>query len=52
MSPASAGAFARLREEPKLAATFGEQYERYRANVPRWDPRLQPSGPEAAITRA
>jgi protein-S-isoprenylcysteine O-methyltransferase Ste14 len=35
-------AFVRLREEPVLARTFGEQYERYCANVPRWIPRLRP----------
>jgi protein-S-isoprenylcysteine O-methyltransferase Ste14 len=29
-------------EEPTLAATFGAAYERYRANVPRWLPRLRP----------
>ena len=27
-------------EEPTLARTFGAQYERYHANVPRWIPRL------------
>ena len=35
-------AYVRLREEPALAAQFGEQYERYCANVPRWIPRLRP----------
>jgi protein-S-isoprenylcysteine O-methyltransferase Ste14 len=34
--------FVRLHEEPVLARTFGEQYERYCANVPRWLPRLHP----------
>ncbi len=29
-------------EEPTLAATFNAAYERYRANVPRWLPRLTP----------
>jgi protein-S-isoprenylcysteine O-methyltransferase Ste14 len=29
-------------EEPTLAATFGAAYEGYRANVPRWLPRLTP----------
>ena len=29
-------------EEPALAATFKAPYERYRANVPRWLPRLTP----------
>jgi len=28
-----------LLEEPRLAARFGERYERYRAAVPRWIPR-------------
>jgi protein-S-isoprenylcysteine O-methyltransferase Ste14 len=29
-------------EEPVLAETFGSQYEDFRANVPRWIPRLTP----------
>ena len=29
-------------EEPTLARTFGDEYERFRANVPRWIPRLTP----------
>lgn len=29
-------------EEPKLQKTFGEEYDRFRANVPRWIPRLTP----------
>jgi protein-S-isoprenylcysteine O-methyltransferase Ste14 len=29
-------------EEPTLASTFGTDYETYRANVPRWIPRLRP----------
>ena len=29
-------------EEPSLEAQFGEAYRRYRANVPRWLPRLKP----------
>jgi protein-S-isoprenylcysteine O-methyltransferase Ste14 len=29
-------------EEPTLARTFGEEYERYRTNVPRWLPRPTP----------
>jgi protein-S-isoprenylcysteine O-methyltransferase Ste14 len=37
-------AFVRFREEPRLARTFGKQYERYCANVPRWVPRLRPWG--------
>ncbi|KQV09516.1 isoprenylcysteine carboxyl methyltransferase [Devosia sp. Root105] len=33
-------------EEPTLARSFGAQYERYRANVRRWIPRLTPWNPE------
>jgi protein-S-isoprenylcysteine O-methyltransferase Ste14 len=29
-------------EEPTLRKTFGPEYETYRANVPRWIPRLTP----------
>jgi len=29
-------------EEPTLSGTYGAQYERYRANVRRWLPRLTP----------
>lgn len=29
-------------EEPGLARRFGEEYETYRAHVPRWLPRLRP----------
>ena len=29
-------------EEPKLRATFGDEYEAFCANVPRWRPRLRP----------
>lgn len=29
-------------EEPRLRATFGSEYERYRGAVPRWIPRLTP----------
>lgn len=29
-------------EEPHLQKTFGEQYKTYKANVPRWLPRLTP----------
>jgi protein-S-isoprenylcysteine O-methyltransferase Ste14 len=28
-------------EEPRLGRTFGAEYEAYRANVPRWIPRLR-----------
>ena len=31
-----------LVEEPGLARRFGEEYETYRAHVPRWLPRLRP----------
>jgi protein-S-isoprenylcysteine O-methyltransferase Ste14 len=29
-------------EEPTLSRTYGDQYDRYRANVRRWIPRLTP----------
>lgn len=32
-------------EEPRLAREFGVQYAAYRANVPRWIPRLNPWSP-------
>ena len=35
-------AFVKGYEEPKLAAQFGESYERYRRAVPGWWPRLTP----------
>lgn len=31
-----------VHEEPTLKQTFGAQYEDFRANVPRWIPRLTP----------
>lgn len=31
-----------LVEEPGLRRRFGEEYDAYRANVPRWVPRLRP----------
>jgi len=34
--------FVLVYEEPTLGQTFGAQYEAYRANVPRWLPRLTP----------
>jgi protein-S-isoprenylcysteine O-methyltransferase Ste14 len=38
--------FVVLYEEPKLRKTFGAEYESFRANVPRWIPRLTPwTGP-------
>ena len=37
--------FARLYEEPKLAATYGAEYEEYRRNVRGWLPRLRPWRP-------
>jgi protein-S-isoprenylcysteine O-methyltransferase Ste14 len=33
--------FVVLYEEPHLQAAFGADYERYRAAVPRWIPRLR-----------
>ena len=38
--------FVSVYEEPALTATFGKQYENYRANVGRWVPRLSPWTPE------
>lgn len=35
-------AFVLAYEEPVLAESFGAQYEDFRANVPRWIPRLSP----------
>ena len=34
-----------LVEEPGLRRRFGERYDRYRANVPRWLPRARPWRP-------
>ena len=31
-----------LAEEPGLVKRFGEEYEAYRRNVPRWIPTLRP----------
>ena len=38
-------AYFLLLEEPGLVARFGEEYERYRAAVPRWLPRRRPWTP-------
>jgi protein-S-isoprenylcysteine O-methyltransferase Ste14 len=38
-------AFVALYEEPTLARSFAGEYEEYRANVPRWLPRLAPWSP-------
>lgn len=35
-------AYMPLVEEPGLQRRFGEDYERYRAHVPRWFPRVRP----------
>ena len=35
-------AFVVAYEEPRLRRTFGEEYEAFLANVPRWIPRLRP----------
>lgn len=34
--------FVAVYEEPTLQRTFGAEYEAFRANVPRWIPRLRP----------
>ena len=39
--------FVLLHEEPALARAFGSDYDMYRANVPRWIPRLTPWEPPA-----
>jgi len=39
--------FVMFYEEPHLQELFGEDYARYRANVPRWIPRLRPYEPSA-----
>jgi hypothetical protein len=39
---AAAATFVKVHEESTLTKTFGEQYERYRRNVPGWWPRLWP----------
>jgi protein-S-isoprenylcysteine O-methyltransferase Ste14 len=39
-------AFVVAYEEPTLEQTFGEEYEEFRAAVPRWIPRLTPWRPE------
>jgi protein-S-isoprenylcysteine O-methyltransferase Ste14 len=33
-------------EEPTLRRTFGAEYEAFRANVPRWIPRVTPWRPQ------
>jgi protein-S-isoprenylcysteine O-methyltransferase Ste14 len=37
-----------LSEEPGLEHRFGDEYRRYKANVPRWIPRLTPWQPPAS----
>ena len=37
--------FVAVYEEPALARRFTAEYEEYRANVPRWLPRLTPWSP-------
>ena len=37
--------YFKLLEEPGLVRRFGEEYVRYRANVPMWVPRLKPWDP-------
>ena len=36
-------------EEPTLRKTFGVEYDRYGANVPRWLPRLRPWHPPGVV---
>jgi protein-S-isoprenylcysteine O-methyltransferase Ste14 len=42
---AAVTAFVRGYEEPTLTSRFGEQYETYRSEVPRWLPRPRPWKP-------
>jgi protein-S-isoprenylcysteine O-methyltransferase Ste14 len=37
-----AAVFVLCYEEPTLRRAFGEEYEKFRANVPRWIPRIRP----------
>ena len=39
--------FVRAYEEPALARQFGDQYERYRREVPRWCPRMHAWDPRS-----
>jgi len=39
---AAFAAFVHLYEQPKLLATYGEEYETYCRAVPAWRPRLRP----------
>lgn len=36
-------------EEPKLRSTFGEEYEQFCANVPRWIPRFSAWSPQPRL---
>jgi protein-S-isoprenylcysteine O-methyltransferase Ste14 len=45
-------AFVLLYEEPTLRGTFGAEYESFRANVPRWIPRLTPWNNRDAATNS
>ena len=42
------GVYIPLAEEPGLQQRFGQSYRDYRANVPRWIPRLQPWSPQVS----
>ena len=44
---AAVTAFVHGYEEPTLARRFGEQYETYKSEVPRWKPRWRPWKPTA-----
>lgn len=45
VSGAAMVGFTRFYEEPALRRQFGDDYDRYRAAVPGWWPRLRPWGP-------
>ena len=41
--------YLRSVEEPALERRFGDDYRRYRANVPRWIPALRPWDPPGSL---
>jgi protein-S-isoprenylcysteine O-methyltransferase Ste14 len=45
---ATVAAFVYGYEQPVLSERFGDEYERYRRNVPAWWPRLRPWTPSAS----
>jgi protein-S-isoprenylcysteine O-methyltransferase Ste14 len=45
------GIYMPLVEEPALERRFGDDYAKYKRNVPRWLPRLAPWVPDARVRR-